>query len=223
MPGLGIASVFYAIAALLAPFREIVLTIRGRSSLRRWRLVGRQFTLAVLIVGAIVGFYVALAALERHGVVAGSSGSQLLTRIPNVAITAAVLFAVLVSAALGGWLLRLLTDEESAESIAAAHRAGVAQAVIDLRDVARADPAETVIDLRDVARSSRSPASVAGEAIGPTRGPAHCIGLVRTPPPPPPADLLPVVEAPVTESVDPTTWGDVAWALLQTYPLVEAA
>jgi hypothetical protein len=50
IPGIGIAALFYMISALLMVVLELYRTIRGRSSLARWRIVGRQATIAACII-----------------------------------------------------------------------------------------------------------------------------------------------------------------------------
>lgn len=54
LPGAGIGGLFYLLAALLMPFRELARTLRRRSSAARWSLVGEQFAHAV---GIAAGTY----------------------------------------------------------------------------------------------------------------------------------------------------------------------
>ena len=82
LPGLGLGGLFFVICALLAPFAELVRTLRGRSSAARWAETLRQFGLAVAMVGAFD--------LARRAI--GSDALSLRT----VAITAAILVAVLL-------------------------------------------------------------------------------------------------------------------------------
>lgn len=63
LPGVGIGGVFYILLVAWMPVREVWLTLQGRSSLRRWRLVGLQSALAVTIVLALAGEWWALAKL----------------------------------------------------------------------------------------------------------------------------------------------------------------
>lgn len=63
LPGVGIGGIFYLVCALFMPLIEIVNTLRGRSSLKRWRMVGQQFGILCGIVGAFWGTGVALKAL----------------------------------------------------------------------------------------------------------------------------------------------------------------
>lgn len=53
LPGTGIGGVFYLLSALLMPLVELVKTLRGQSSGRRWLLVIRQLALASGIVAGM--------------------------------------------------------------------------------------------------------------------------------------------------------------------------
>jgi hypothetical protein len=53
LPGAGVGGIFYVLSALWMPFREIALTVSGRSSLRRWGAVGRHVGLAAAVVTAV--------------------------------------------------------------------------------------------------------------------------------------------------------------------------
>ena len=55
VPGVGISGIFYLVCAISMPFIDIIKTLRGRSSLRRWRVVMRQFN---IVCGIIVGSWV---------------------------------------------------------------------------------------------------------------------------------------------------------------------
>jgi hypothetical protein len=50
IPGIGIGALFYVISALLMVVLELYCTVRGRSSLARWRVVGRQAAIAACII-----------------------------------------------------------------------------------------------------------------------------------------------------------------------------
>jgi hypothetical protein len=56
IPGIGLGGLFFVISALLMLVFEVVLTLQGRSSLERWRVVGYQSGLAAGIVLVTVGF-----------------------------------------------------------------------------------------------------------------------------------------------------------------------
>ncbi len=54
IPGVGLGGLFFVISALLMVVVELYLTARGRSSVARWRFVGRQAAMALGIVFATV-------------------------------------------------------------------------------------------------------------------------------------------------------------------------
>ena len=51
IPGTGLGGLFYFLLVVMMPFRELVLTLRRRSSLARWRRVAFH----LLILGAMLG------------------------------------------------------------------------------------------------------------------------------------------------------------------------
>ena len=53
LPGLGLGGLFFIFSALLAPFPQLWRTVRGRSAPGDWRMVGRQFAQAAVMVAAI--------------------------------------------------------------------------------------------------------------------------------------------------------------------------
>jgi hypothetical protein len=57
VPGAGLGGLFYVLAALMALLVELVATVRGRSSIARWRAVIRQSSLAAGIVVSITVTY----------------------------------------------------------------------------------------------------------------------------------------------------------------------
>jgi hypothetical protein len=60
IPGTGMATLFYLVCAVLMPLRELVLTVQGRSSWARWRLVCRHLAFALAMAGAAVATFVYL-------------------------------------------------------------------------------------------------------------------------------------------------------------------
>ncbi len=50
LPVTGLGGVFYLLCAILMPFYELVLTLRGRSSRARWLVVARQWAIGVAIL-----------------------------------------------------------------------------------------------------------------------------------------------------------------------------
>lgn len=53
LPGTGIGGVFYLLSALFMPIIEIILTLRGKSSVARWLMVLRQLSMAACILGCM--------------------------------------------------------------------------------------------------------------------------------------------------------------------------
>jgi len=54
LPGTGLGGLFYIVLALGMPLAELYRTLRGRSSLARWRQVGMQFALACGIISVTI-------------------------------------------------------------------------------------------------------------------------------------------------------------------------
>ena len=55
VPGTGIGGLFYVLLAAMMPVREFWLTLRGRSSLKRWKIVMTQWMICATIVAALWG------------------------------------------------------------------------------------------------------------------------------------------------------------------------
>lgn len=64
LPGTGLGGLLYIALALAMPFHELYLTIRGRSSLDRWKLVAKQFAIAC---GILAGVELSFSLLARAG------------------------------------------------------------------------------------------------------------------------------------------------------------
>lgn len=129
IPGLGIGSVFYVVAGLLAPFREIVRTARGDSSAARWKVVRRQFLLAIGILASLVLLYLGFDALIARDLspppVPISVPGGYPTWVYAVGVMTAVLIAVtMLAAALGGYA-RLTRSKEDPGSIIDTYRATI--------------------------------------------------------------------------------------------------
>jgi hypothetical protein len=101
LPGTGIGGLFFILSAFFMLVVEIVRTVRGRSSLARWRLVGRQVAIASAMVAAVTASVWAVHSLlfedERTGQHHSHGASSLVTFSP-VLITLTVLAAVLGTA-----------------------------------------------------------------------------------------------------------------------------
>lgn len=106
LPGLGLGGVFFILSALLlAPAVEAVRTARGQSSLAAWRVVGRQFVMALAMVAAIEATLrgaALLPGISSSGAAQGLSGPAL----QPIAISLAALLVVLLLAKLLAVCLR---------------------------------------------------------------------------------------------------------------------
>ncbi len=98
MPGVGIAALFFVLAALWGLVAEVALTARGRSSVARWRVVGRQSGIAAGVIAVTVLTGVGLDALVSNGSPAGNAVPLALV------LTSSVLVLVLVASA-AQWIL----------------------------------------------------------------------------------------------------------------------
>ena len=132
MPGFGIASLFYVAAALLAPFNELIHLRRGTSTPERRRVVVAQFLVAIAIVVALVLFYLGLGQLVSRGWIE-VNGRGSIAGVPNWVFAVLTLLVVLLIGTIAGGLASLRAADDPPDQVAAAHRAGVAQIVLDLR------------------------------------------------------------------------------------------
>lgn len=137
VPGVGIAAIFFVLAALWAVGAEVALTLRGRSSLARWRVVGRQAGIAAGVVAAAVLTSVGLDRL------AGDRG-------PGTAVGGVVPLTLLVTSGvlvlvLGGAALHRVADRGR----------GAAAALLELEE--RAPPTALGVRGRPSRRTGPSP------------------------------------------------------------------
>jgi hypothetical protein len=107
VPGMGIASIFYLTAALFAPLREVVKSIRGESSAQRWKAVGLQFAIAVGTVSSIVLLYLGFDALISNGVFGPLQPIDLPGDLPVWTYALGVLIILLLALAMASWVLAL--------------------------------------------------------------------------------------------------------------------
>ena len=98
IPGTGMATLFYLVCAVLMPLRELVLTLQGRSSWARWRLVCRHLLLALAMGGsAVATFWFLPRAVLPPDLTIGGVSSLAVTVVLFVAyLVVANLVAVLV-------------------------------------------------------------------------------------------------------------------------------
>ncbi len=90
LPGTGLGGLFYILLAIWMPVTELHRTLRGGSSLARWRQVGTQFALACGIVAATTG----VAATYVH---LADAPSPLGLRGPALVIAPVLLAALLLT------------------------------------------------------------------------------------------------------------------------------
>ena len=124
IPGIGVTSIFYVLAGLTAPLRELVLTVRGRSSRARWRLVASQFSVAMLTVFAVVVFYLAVELAINHGWLADRR-LRFSTVVPLWAYAFVALAVLLASLAIVNTIVRLTAKPDDPHAVARAHRLSV--------------------------------------------------------------------------------------------------
>jgi hypothetical protein len=94
LPGTGLGGLFYVLLALWMPVAELYATLRGRSSVARWRLVLRQLLLACGIVLAVVATVLAYFRLADLPPTLGLGGPSLMVA---PVVLAGILLAVLVT------------------------------------------------------------------------------------------------------------------------------
>lgn len=90
LPGTGLGGLLYILLALLMPFHELYLTMRGRSSRERWKVVAKQFAIAC---GILVGVELSFSLLARAGAVPQIGTGTVL--IAPMLLTLGLLLAVL--------------------------------------------------------------------------------------------------------------------------------
>ncbi|HXS48362.1 MAG TPA: hypothetical protein VN756_12975 [Solirubrobacterales bacterium] len=113
LPGLGLGGLFFIISALLAPFRQLLQTFRGRSRAGEWAMVGRQFAQATVMVAAIDLSlrlaYLAIAAAGLGNTPSAVSGTVI--PLTLIGITSALLIGVLATAKSADIVIRLRAAE----------------------------------------------------------------------------------------------------------------
>lgn len=113
LPGLGLGGLFFIVSALLAPVPELWKTLRGRSGLAAWRVIGRQFAqAAVMIAGVDLTIrlvYVGLSIAGLRDAPPADTGTVL--PLTLIGITFALLVAVMGAAKLAELTVRIGTAE----------------------------------------------------------------------------------------------------------------
>jgi hypothetical protein len=99
LPGLGLGGLFFVLSALLAPFVELIRTMRGRSSVAAWRAVGRQFALALTMVAAVeLTLRLLYALADATGLAGPLSDRSTVVALRPIGITLGLLACVLAAA-----------------------------------------------------------------------------------------------------------------------------
>jgi hypothetical protein len=113
LPGLGLGGLFFIFSALLAPFPELWRTLRGRSDLATWKVIGRQLAQALAMVAAI-DLTLRLTYLVLSAVGAGdppTADDATVLPLNLIGITTGLLILVLCGAKLAELTLRLRSGE----------------------------------------------------------------------------------------------------------------
>ena len=108
LPGTGLGGLLYIMLALLMPFHELYLTVRGRSSRERWKVVAKQFAIAC---GILVGVELSFSWLARAGVVPQVSTGTVM--IAPMLLTLGLLLAFLTVLWIWALVVRLRTPRLS--------------------------------------------------------------------------------------------------------------
>lgn len=110
LPGTGIGGLFFILSAFFMVVVELQRTIRGRSSVARWRLVGRHAGIAAAMVAAVTAVVWLLHRALYPSPTTTGKGSATTTHalmpFAPVLITLAVLAAVLLTAYLAQFVVR---------------------------------------------------------------------------------------------------------------------
>lgn len=54
LPGTGIGGLFYLLSAFLILLYELLMTMRGKSNMKRWKIVGEQVGITITMIAAAV-------------------------------------------------------------------------------------------------------------------------------------------------------------------------
>lgn len=149
VPGLGVTAIFYLFAALFAPGYALLRSLFDDDYVPRWPSVGRQFLLALAMIGSVIALYAGIDSLVSRGLIAPGQAHDRFSRLDFVLLTVLVMFLIILVAAIAASVTRLLRAEIDPDVVAAAHRESVR------------DPETVLIDLT-VAEKLR-PVSVPSE------------------------------------------------------------
>ena len=106
IPGTGLGGLFYFLLVAMMPFRELVLTLRRRSSLARWRHVGFHLLILAGMLGVLWGeawlLDRVLDALEGSGIGSGHVHEPAREMFLKTGQFAAITSVIVLAALLGG-------------------------------------------------------------------------------------------------------------------------
>jgi hypothetical protein len=100
LPGLGLGGLFFIFSALLAPFRQLLRMLSGRSRVGDWAMIARQFAQATVMVATIdLSLRLAFLAIAAAGLGnVPSAVSATVIPLTLIGITSALLVGVLATA-----------------------------------------------------------------------------------------------------------------------------
>ena len=121
LPGTGIGGLFFILSAFFMIIVELQRTIRGKSSLARWRIVGRHAGVAAAMVASVTAtIWLVHSLLFSATTKSGTSGARTSSSLAHeivpfspVLITLAVLMLVLLTSYLAKFVFRRPTTPVS--------------------------------------------------------------------------------------------------------------
>jgi chromate transport protein ChrA len=124
LPGTGIGGLFFILSAFFMIIVELQRTVRGKSSLARWRIVGRHAGVAAAMVASVTAAIwlvhrLLFTTTSRSGNAGGSTSSSLAHEIvpfSPVLITLAVLMLVLLTSYLAKFVFSRRTTPVSPDA-----------------------------------------------------------------------------------------------------------
>lgn len=113
LPGLGLGGLFFIFSALLAPFRQLLRTLRGQSRAGDWPMIGRQLAQAMVMVAAVdLSLRLAYVGIAAAGLGnAPSATSVTVIPLTLIGITSVLLVGVMAIAKFADIAVRLRTAE----------------------------------------------------------------------------------------------------------------
>lgn len=113
LPGTGLGGFYYILLVAVMPAREAYLTVRGRSSVARWKTVGYHLAIVGGILAALAGFaWVTTSAfnlMHRNGLISPALYQSAVNASAVTSKMAAIVsVSVLTFLLVGGCLLRVI-------------------------------------------------------------------------------------------------------------------